>query len=271
MSSVLNPITPVPTLDSLTLASLSTEGSFPSPATSGDTSTGRSNLLRALSAEDLEALTPLLERIDLVAGQVLQQRERPITHVVLPESAVVVVRLPIDGEGGLADVMTVGCEGVIGVSALLGGDVAYEQSAVRVAGAAQQIEVGALMALLSERPALRRVFEGYARALLLQLSQLTVCARAHSLEERLAGLLLRMHDQAASTEFTCTHEQLAAMLRVRRAGVTEAAVKLRRRGVIGHGRGRLSIKDRDALLGTSCVCYRIISDHLSRTTAHAVS
>lgn len=218
----------------------------------------RNAVLQGLLPTERSALERYLEPVRLDAGEVLLDRGSAITHVWFPENVVGVVRLPIDERGTLADVMTLGAETVIGLQAALGGTISQEQVTVRIAGRASRVRVADLQRALFDSPGLQDAFLGHARLVLLQLEQTIVCSRAHSLEERLAGLLLRIQDQAATPEFACTHEQLANMLRVRRAGVTEAAVRMRRKGIIGHGRGRLSIRDRDALLATSCVCYRLI-------------
>jgi Mn-dependent DtxR family transcriptional regulator len=61
-----------------------------------------------------------------------------------------------------------------------------------------------------------------------------------------------------------THEFLASMLGVRRAGVTETAGALQRSGLIRYHHGRLRIVDREGLEATACECYRIDHDRFVR-------
>jgi hypothetical protein len=54
------------------------------------------------------------------------------------------------------------------------------------------------------------------------------------------------------------------MLGVRRAGVTEAAGKLQRVGVIHYSRGRVTVMDRASLQTRACECYEVISREYDR-------
>ena len=62
-------------------------------------------------------------------------------------------------------------------------------------------------------------------------------------------------DGTGSDEIELTHEYLAVMLGVRRAGVTEAAVKAKEAGLIDYRRGRVRILDREGLEARSCECH----------------
>ncbi len=69
-----------------------------------------------------------------------------------------------------------------------------------------------------------------------------------------------------------TQELIANMLGVRREGVTQAAAKLQRLGVIRYLRGRITVLDRVALEGLCCECYAAFkkeSDRLLRYPLHA--
>ena len=61
-----------------------------------------------------------------------------------------------------------------------------------------------------------------------------------------------------------THEFLASMLGVRRAGITETTGELQRAGLIRNHRGEVTIVDRDGLEAAACECYRIDHERLQR-------
>lgn len=72
----------------------------------------------------------------------------------------------------------------------------------------------------------------YTQALITQMAQTAVCNRHHSIEQQLCRWLLLSLDCLSTFELTMTQELIANRLGVRREGVTEAAGKLQRAGII---------------------------------------
>jgi hypothetical protein len=61
-----------------------------------------------------------------------------------------------------------------------------------------------------------------------------------------------------------TQELISNMLGVRREGVSEAALKLQKRGVITYARGSIDVLDRDHLEKLSCECYAVVKKEYDR-------
>jgi Mn-dependent DtxR family transcriptional regulator len=61
-----------------------------------------------------------------------------------------------------------------------------------------------------------------------------------------------------------TQELIANMLGVRREGVTEAAGKLQKLGVIRYVRGHITVLDRPKLEQLSCECYSVVKRESDR-------
>lgn len=218
----------------------------------------RNHLLAALPGDEYAALADHLERVTLPAGRVLAEQGVAVTHLHFPESVVAaLVLVPRDG-GKPVEVTTIGREGMLGISHVLGDDVPPARTVTRVGGTALRISVEAFTHAVAELPSLRRLLERYADALLWQLAQSALCVQSHSLERRLATLFLQVQDQVGSDRLPLTHEQLGLMLGVRRAGVTQVAVALRTRGVINYQRGKVVVQDRRSLLAACCGCYESI-------------
>jgi CRP-like cAMP-binding protein len=76
--------------------------------------------------------------------------------------------------------------------------------------------------------------------------------RFHLVDARLARWILMTRDRAGSNEFHLTHEFMADMLGVRRAGVSGAAKALEKLKLIRYSRGHVRIPDEFGLQAASC-------------------
>jgi hypothetical protein len=72
------------------------------------------------------------------------------------------------------------------------------------------------------------------------------------------------HDRSEGDEFPMTHEFLAMMLGVRRAGVTVAAGALQKAGLVRYGNGRMLIVDRPGLEAAACDCHGTVRREFER-------
>ena len=111
---------------------------------------------------------------------------------------------------------------------------------------------------------LRSVLLRYVQAYLNSATQSAACNRAHLLEQRLARWLLTARDRAGTDRLPLTHEFIAMMLGVRRAGVTVAAQSLQSAGLIHYAHGRITIADREGLETAACECYEVTKREYAR-------
>ena len=61
------------------------------------------------------------------------------------------------------------------------------------------------------------------------------------------------------------------MLGVRREGVTEAAGKLRKAGLVRYHRGKITVPDLPGLQQRTCECYAVVKRKFDRLLAYKVS
>jgi len=117
----------------------------------------------------------------------------------------------------------------------------------------------------------------YTQALITQMAQTAVCNRHHSVEQQLCRWLLLSLDRLETLELIMTQEVIANMLGVRREGVTEAAGKLQKAGLIRYSRGRITVLDRAGLEKEVCECYAVVKKEMDRLlddiprTGHSLS
>ena len=95
----------------------------------------------------------------------------------------------------------------------------------------------------------------YMQAVMGHVAQTALCNRYHSIDQQLCRRLLLGLDRTQSNDLDMTQERVANLLGVRREGVTAAALKLQRAGVIDYRRGRICVLDRHGLEHRACECY----------------
>ena len=212
-------------------------------------------LLDALSRRNREPLLANCEQVDFIFADVLYRRGDVITHVYFPTESFISLVTTIDDKAGL-EVGLIGSEGMLGVTLILGVDIAPFQALVQGAGTALRITAALFLHELEQNPALLQEIQRYLYVSISQLAQTVACTRFHMVEARLACWLLMSHDRAHSDTFLVTQVFMAYMLGVRRVGVTKAANSLRKQKLISYCRGTVTILDHAGLEAVSCACYR---------------
>jgi len=220
-------------------------------------------LLAALPRADRERLLEHAEPVRLALREVIAERDSRATHAWFPLTAFLSKVVPADR--GQLEVGLVGFEGLLGLPLILGADSWRVDAVVQGEGDALRIPAREFRRQLEQSAALRRYAGRYAYVVMSQLAQNAVCNRFHVVEQRLARWLLMSADRARSLNFDVTHAFLGMILGVRRVGVTQAARALSDRGLIEYARGRMVIRDRRALQGAACACYRIDFDAYRNT------
>ena len=217
-------------------------------------------LLSALSRDGYQRLLGAgLEPVSLSCGDVLFEPGEAIRHVHFPQECVVSLLMPIGGHPA-TEVGLVGREGVVGFPVALWISALPVRALVQGAGSAMRMASAHFRKQLQENPQLQRELHRYSHALMTQVMQTSACHHFHALEQRLARKLLMTRERVLSDEFHLTHESLADMLGVRRAGVTLAACALQRAQLIAYSRGNIRILDPKGLEAAACSCYTPLKD-----------
>ena len=213
-------------------------------------------LLAALPEEERRRLAPHLKTRPLKLRETVHKNGSRIDEVIFPGRCLVSITHTME-DGGMLEVATVGQEGLVGVSAILGDSISAGEAFIQVQGdPAQVLPIDVFKEELDRKGAFHHAVSRYAQAFMLMVMQSVACNGLHSAEQRCCRWLLMTHDRIGTDEFMLTHEFLAMMLGVRRPTVTLVLTELNRSGVLSYVRGRMRITDRRRLEGKSCECYR---------------
>ncbi|MDJ0532679.1 MAG: Crp/Fnr family transcriptional regulator [Xenococcaceae cyanobacterium MO_207.B15] len=220
-------------------------------------------ILAALPQSEYQRLVPHLELVSLPGGRVLQEPGEPIKEVYFPNQAMISL-VSIMSDGSTTEVGLVGNEGMAGLPAILGGNCTTSRSIVQIPGSAMKLSATVLQREFHRGSKLQEILLLYTQALLTQVSQTAACNRQHNIKERLARWLLLVQDSVLSNELPLTQEFIANMLGTRRSGVTVAAGKLQKAGIIRYHRGKITIINQENLEAAACECYSLVHKEFIR-------
>jgi CRP-like cAMP-binding protein len=206
----------------------------------------RNRLLRALSPDDLERLQPFLEPAPLNRPDVLVEPSIPIEHVYFVEQGICSV-IAISQDNKQVEVSSVGREGLVGVSVVHGLDRSIHRTFVQVAGSALRMRAQDLREAIECSLTLRKLLTLYAHTVWIQTAHTALANGRFTTNERLARWILMSHDRLDGDDVPLTHEYLALMLGVRRAGVTVGLQILEGERMIKGTRGLIRVLDRAKL------------------------
>ena len=219
--------------------------------------------MAALPESELQRWLPQLEPIDLALGQILYESGASMPYVYFPTSAIVSLLYVLE-DGASAEIAVVGFEGLVGVSIFMGGGSTPSRAVVQSAGAGYRMRAEVMKAEFEHSGAVVHLLLRYTQALITQMAQTAVCNRHHSLDQQLCRWLLLSLDRLQGDRLVMTQELIANMLGVRREGVTEAALKLQKAGLISYARGHINVMDRTGLEARTCECYEVVKKEYDR-------
>tara|TARA_R110002110_G_scaffold108904_2_gene271773 strand:+ start:740 stop:1468 length:729 start_codon:yes stop_codon:yes gene_type:complete len=226
----------------------------------------QNRLLQALSPDVQERIFPLLELVPLPLGKSIYESGDTMRHVYFPTDSIVSL-LYVMESGDSAEISVVGNEGVVGISLFMGGESTLSRGVVQSAGSAYWLPGQQLKDEFNRHGELMVLMLRYTQSLITQMAQTAVCNRHHSIDQQLCRWLLLSLDRLQGPDLVMTQELIANMLGVRREGVTDAAGKLQKLGIIEYSRGKIKVLDRPGLERRSCECYGVVKRETDRLMA----
>ena len=224
-------------------------------------------LLAAREPDDIAALEPQLQGVNLRQDQVLYEAGDPLRHATFPHDTVVSL-VAVLKDGRSAEMAVYGWEGALGLVSAMMARQSFGRYIVQASGSASQIELERLHEVISTRPKVRQLVLHFAEAMMARVLQNVACNAVHSVEERCCRWILSMHDRLDGNTVPLTHEFLADMLGVQRSTVSSITRTLQEAGLVRQGRGLITVTDRAGLEQTSCECYGTVRRSFERLLPH---
>jgi CRP-like cAMP-binding protein len=200
-------------------------------------------------------------------GLVLHESGVTLSHVYFPTTAIVSL-LYVMENGASAEIAVIGNDGVVGISLFMGGGSTPSRAVVQSAGHGYRMKGAAIREEFNNSGRAMQLLLRYTQAVITQMAQTAACNRHHALDQQLCRWLLLSLDRLPGNELVMTQELIANMLGVRREGVTEAALKLQKAGLIRYSRGHITVLDRPALELRTCECYAVVKKEYDRLLTH---
>jgi CRP-like cAMP-binding protein len=220
----------------------------------------KNHLLKQLSPKHIKSVYETAEFVHMDINDNVIEPNKPIKFVDFPETGVTSL-VAVMSQRSTIEIATVGNEGFIGTSILLGVDIVPEWAFCQVSGASWRLPVADFQRLRIDSPEFNLLCQRFAVTLFNQVCRNLGCNSLHSINKRCARWLLTTHDRVDGDQFYLTQEFLAVMLGVTRSGVNAAAGELQKAGLITYVRGKITILDRVGLERACCDCYRAIMQY----------
>lgn len=206
----------------------------------------RNKLLSAIPRSEIVALEPMLEAVVLDRGRVMEAPQAYIGAIWFIEEGIASIFIEADRRKSVA-VGMVGREGFVGASLLNGHRLAPTRTLVLMPGNAWRMDGADFIYVLRSCRALEDVVRRYHQSAIWQMAGTSLANARAGIQQRLARWLLMCHDRLEQSHIHITHDSIAAVLGVRRPGVTDALHVLEGEGLIRSIRLDIEIVDRARL------------------------
>jgi CRP-like cAMP-binding protein len=218
-------------------------------------------LLASMGREDWALFDAQLNLVDLTQGQILFDRGDDVVHTYFPSLGTIISLMMPLKNGNAVEVTMIGYEGAAGGIVSAGNKPASARMQVLCEGSAWCIPTTVIEDLKWRSKNLHNIFSRYGDLLLAQTMQSVACNANHTVEQRCSRWLLAMQDRTRSGKLNVTQELLAGLLGVQRTSISVVAQALQSRDIIEYSRGRIAIRNREALHDVACECYDDVDRH----------
>jgi CRP-like cAMP-binding protein len=203
---------------------------------------GHNCILKALNPNDADWLRPRLKPVEVKPRDELENPNELVESVFFIETGIAAA-ISISGKTRIA-IGLIGCEGASGLPLILGDTHSSYSTVMLSEGTALCLTTSALHHAMERRPELRRLFLRYVLAFNLQVAHTALSNAKGSVQQRVARWVLMTHDRVAKHDIPLSHELIASMIGIRRAGVSVVLAQFQKSGLIDVGRGHVHVLNR---------------------------
>ncbi len=216
-------------------------------------------LLAGLPPHEHRRFLSKLEPIHFPKGRILYETGQLPRYAYFINSGVVSL-LAVAEDGRTIQIAVVGNEGFVGVPIILMASKTPNRAVTQTPVDAIRIEADRLLAEFNRSGKLREVLLRYSQLLQIQFAQSVICNTFHTVKQRLCRLMLTISDSLGSDGYDLTQQEIADILGSHRNRAIAATRDLKKRDLIHHSYGSITILDRKGLERASCECYRIVRE-----------
>lgn len=227
---------------------------------------GVNRFLAALPSDEFERLKDSLETVELEQDQQLWDTGAKGKYLYFPTTSLISL-LYEGGDGSSISIATLGRNGIIGTSLVLGSIRMPDRAVVQFSGTALRMDGRRAEEEFSDCGVFQSLLIAHTQLLINRISQNAICNRLHVIEQQVARMLLDFADELQTDAIAVTHDQLSGILGVRRESVSLAVSHLQSRKLVEARRGKITIKDDKLLESASCECYAIVKKDLEQSLA----
>ncbi len=223
--------------------------------------------LRSLSSPDYASISRYFTWVVLAPRLTILRAGQSIEFLYFPEDGIMALSSDAGSRPACLTAL-VGREGYVGWSALM--DANLSPCNIRTGGAGARclrIETARMLRLMHERASLHASLLRFVHSVMIQMSATIVSSKTDPIERRLARLILMHHDRANDGDICATHQDLADMLVVRRASITDALHVMEGNQLIASTRNKVVMRNRPGLCLVAGDSYGLAEEHYSHHVA----
>lgn len=200
--------------------------------------------LRSLLPPDYASISRHFARVTFPARSLILPARSEIEYLDFPEHGILALNAETRIKAACLTAL-VGREGFVGWPALMDdGTSPYDVRAGGQGVTLLRLAIVPMFACAEERRTLRSSLLRFVHAVMLQMQATILSSKTDTVEQRLARLILMHHDRAQSDDILITHQDMADMLVIRRASVTDALHIMEGDRLIASTRNHIVLRDR---------------------------